>query len=359
MTLAVFAPVLGLATETFVRRHVDHLAPGRTVVVSRRPAPAGAGTWTSDVPTLWLDDLADEWAGEREQAAITAFLREHGVRAALLEYLDVWQPFLPAVRAAGARCVAHGHGYDVSVRLREEHWRQAYLDYRDADAVVVMSHLCQQRMVELGLPREHVPVVPYGVDLPDVVARPVRDPVHVLVVGRLVAKKSPLSTLEACARAARRGARLRVTVIGDGPLRDDVEQAAARGGVPVDLRGAQPHAVVREAMRDADLFAQHSVTDAVTGDEEGLPVAVLEAMAHALPVVSTQHAGIPDAVVEGVTGLLVDEGDVDAMADHLARLAADADLRQRLGAAGRQRVQERFSWAGERAGLLALLGLDR
>jgi colanic acid/amylovoran biosynthesis glycosyltransferase len=355
MTLAVCVPVVGQPSESFLRRHVAELLPGRTVVIARRPAPADVATWSAQVPTLWLDALVDEWGGVREQAAVRDFLREHGVRAVLAEYLDIWLPFLPTFAQAGVRCVAHAHGYDVSVRLREEHWRSAYLDYRGTAEVVTMSQCNRARLLDLGLAPEQVHVVPYGVDVPVAQSRPHGDPVHVLAVGRLVGKKSPLTTLEACRRAVALGARLHLTVIGDGPLRDELQQAATAAELTVELPGARPHDEVLAAMRDADVFVQHSVTDDKSGDEEGLPVAILEAMAHGLPVVSTRHAGIPEAVVEGLSGFLVDEHDVDAMAEHLSVLAADPDLRHRFGAAGRQIVLDRFTWDAERAGLLAVL----
>ena len=91
--LAVFVPVLGAASETFIRRHVEELTPN-TIVVSRRLAPEGETRWTVDCPTLLLDALGDEWGGAIEQETVTTFLQEHGVAAVLLEFLDVWLPFL-------------------------------------------------------------------------------------------------------------------------------------------------------------------------------------------------------------------------------------------------------------------------
>lgn len=313
--------------------------------------------WRTSAPVLWLDELMDEWGGQRERDAVADFLSQHGVRAVLAEYLDTWLPFLSTFAASGVRCVAHAHGYDVSARLREDYWRQAYLAYRDVDAVVTMSATSRQRLVEVGLPEDRVLTAPYGVDVPADVVMQACGVLHVLVVGRLVGKKAPLATLEACRLAAEAGARLRVTLIGDGPLRHAVQGAAAALDFPVELRGAAPHEDVLSAMRLADIFCQHSLTDPETGDEEGLPVAILEAMAHGLPVVSTRHAGIPEAVVEGVTGLLVDEGDVESMAACIAMLASDVRLRQGLGAAGRGRIRERFSAAAERRSLLEVLQL--
>src|SRR4051794_29098136 len=126
MTLAVCVPVLGLPSETFIRRHVERLAPGRTVVISRRPAPAGPGRWDGGCPVLWLDEVGDAWGGEAERDALASFLAEHGVRSVLAEYLDIWLPFLDVFAGAGARTVVHAHGYDVSARLRDPHWRAEY-----------------------------------------------------------------------------------------------------------------------------------------------------------------------------------------------------------------------------------------
>lgn len=355
--LAVCAPIVGAPSETFIRRHVQELLPGGTVVIARRPAPDGPGTWRTDLPTLWLDELADEWGGERERAAVGEFLVTHGVTSVLAEYLDIWLPFLTTFTRHGARCVAHAHGYDVSSRLRDGYWRAEYLAYREAAAVVTPSQVIRDRLVELGLTPDRVHVVPYGVDEGAQVTRAPRTQVQVLAVGRLVPKKNPVATVEACVRAAARGADLRVQVVGDGPLADEVRAAVTDVGADVELLGARPHDEVLAAMRAADIFCQHSVVDPATGDEEGVPVAILEAMAHGLPVVSTRHAGIPEAVDDGVTGYLVDEGDVEAMADAVATLAADAGLRERLGAAGRARIRTHFSWPREREALLGLLGL--
>jgi glycosyltransferase involved in cell wall biosynthesis len=356
--LAVCVPVVGLASETFIRRHVEQLLPSRTVVIARRPAPGGEASWSTGAPTLWLDPLLDEWGGEPERAAVDGFLREHGVTTVLMEYLDIWLPFLSTFAGLGLTRVAHAHGYDVSSRLRDEHWRAAYRDYRDVDAVVAPSQHSRARLLDIGLSPDLVRVVPCGVDVPTATTRPARAGVDVLAAGRLVAKKNPLATIEACDRAARAGADIALTVIGDGPLMPAVRQAAGRAAVPVQLLGARPASEVLAAMASADVFCQHSVVDPRTGDEEGLPVAILEAMAHALPVVSTRHAGIPDAVIDGETGLLVDEGDVDAMAAGLVALARDPALRRRLGAAGRARVQARFTWARERDALRRLLAVD-
>jgi glycosyltransferase involved in cell wall biosynthesis len=110
-------------------------------------------------------------------------------------------------------------------------------------------------------------------------------------------------------------------------------------------------------MKEADIFAQHSMVDPDTGDEEGLPVTILEAMAEGLPVVATRHAGIPEEVIEGETGILVDETDVEAMAAGLVELARSPERRQEFGYNGWKRVRTRFSAEYECEKLRELLGL--
>ena len=127
----------------------------------------------------------------------------------------------------------------------------------------------------------------------------------------------------------------------------------------ITLHGEQPHSRVLGLMQRADIFLQHSIVDPETGDEEGLPVAILEAMANAVPVISTRHAGIPEAVVEGTTGYLVDEMDWRSMASFIVGLALNPKHRVQLGKAGWRRANTLYSWERERTELLALLGLDQ
>jgi glycosyltransferase involved in cell wall biosynthesis len=104
------------------------------------------------------------------------------------------------------------------------------------------------------------------------------------------------------------------------------------------------------------VFLQHSVTDPETGDEEGLPAAVQEAMALGMVVIGTRHSGIPEAVENNVSGLLVEEKDVEGMAEAICCVASDTALCARLGASAHGKAQQFYSWPAERARLLNVLG---
>jgi len=372
--LAIFSPVVGAVSETFIRRHMEDLLPGGTVVVAQSAAPPRAGHWSVASPVLTVNGagpagvrrfvraVARElgWARRDGHQSVERFLKIHGVRVGIGEYLDASLSWLAIARKLGIRFFGHAHGYDVSERLRDHRWRVEYLRYNEAAGVITMSEVARTRLIGVGLDPLRIHVVPYGVDVP---AQPFprvdQEAVHCLAVGRMVAKKAPIMTLDAFRRASEAVPRLELDYVGDGALLPAVRQfvRAFELGDRVRLHGAQPSHVVRALLARADIFVQHSMTDPDTGDEEGLPVAILEAMAHSLPVVATHHAGIPEAVVDAGTGYVVPEGDSAGMAERIVTLARNGGLRRTLGRAGWQRVREHFSWDRERAELLRILRL--
>jgi len=323
-------------------------------------------------PVLQLQGLNQTWEGRARRAAqkmrlpvadiatrsIERFLKKHKVQVILGEYLDGSLKWLPLAQELGIRFFGHAHGYDVSMRLREAKWRTEYLRYNQSDGIVTMSESSCQRLRDLGIHRSKIHVIPYGVEVPGSSRKRMPSKsVRCVAVGRTVTKKAPILTLDAFRRASEAVPTLHLDYVGVGELLLAAQQfvRAFDLGTRVTFHGRQPNQTVRKLMDEADIFVQHSMTDPETGDEEGLPVAILEAMSAALPVVSTRHAGIPEAVVDGSTGYLVNEGESAAMAERLIILARNHDLRERLGAAGWARAKEHFTWDRERASLLHIL----
>jgi glycosyltransferase involved in cell wall biosynthesis len=168
-----------------------------------------------------------------------------------------------------------------------------------------------------ALGAREVRVVPSGVAIPETVGEP-DDPPHVLFVGRLSPEKGVLELVEACGG-------LPLVVVGDGPLRARVPGAV--GFVPPDGLGP---------------YYERAAVVAAPSLREGYGVVAREAMAWGRPVVASAVGGLVDAVEDGVTGLLVPPGDVAALREAIERLLGDAELRERLGAAARERAIERF-----------------
>jgi glycosyltransferase involved in cell wall biosynthesis len=182
---------------------------------------------------------------------------------------------------------------------------------------------------------ERTVVIPNAVEIPP--ATPAgrdRNPPVLVAVGRLKAPKDFLTLVRALALL--RPGFGRALIVGEGPDRPELEAEIQRLeiGDRVHLLGERRD--VLELLADADLFVLSSAS-------EGMPVSVLEAMAAGLPVVGSRVGGVPELVVEGETGLLVEPGDPDELAAAIDRLLDDPQLRRRLGEAGRARAQGRFA----------------
>lgn len=204
-----------------------------------------------------------------------------------------------------------------------------------------------------------VSVVRCGVDVDAFSPRPPAarsGPFLVLCIAALREVKGHRHLIEACRRLKERGVAFDCHLIGDGPLRGDLEErvAAADLGAHVALHGALARGDVLDWLARADVLVAPSIMDA-RGRREGIPVACMEAMASGLPVVASRISGIPELVEDGRTGLLFPPGDADALANVLAGLSRDEPLRRRLGGAGRAKVLAEYSLRTNAARLAGMM----
>jgi glycosyltransferase involved in cell wall biosynthesis len=165
----------------------------------------------------------------------------------------------------------------------------------------------------------------------------------ILSVGRLVEKKGHRYLVQACEYMKRRGLRFRCLIIGDGPLRESLSEEIGRRDLEdcVALKGSLPYPEVRSYFRKSSAFVLPSVITP-DGDREGLPVALMEALAFGVPAISTPTAGIPELVVNERTGLLVPPGNAQLLARAMERLIRDPELGRRLSVEGRETVRTGF-----------------
>ena len=256
------------------------------------------------------------------------------------------------VSAAVARLAARIAGISYSVTLHAKDIFHESVDddelsarISDAAAVVTVSDFNERYLRERYGDAAHTLVRIYnGIDLEAFTpSRPDDPPPLVVGVGRLVEKKGFHHLVDAVALLRDRGRPIRLELVGGG-----AEEQALRARVAsldledrVTFHGPLTQAETRERMRSAAVLAAPCVVG-VDGNRDGLPTVILESLALGTPVVATPVTGIPEAVVDGRTGLLVSEGDTAALADALDRLVEDADLRCRLADQGRHHVEERF-----------------
>jgi glycosyltransferase involved in cell wall biosynthesis len=245
----------------------------------------------------------------------------------------------------------HGHvlrGYFDPLRTAGFRLLERWLATKTT-ALIAVSPQVRDDLVALGVaPRERFAVVRLGIELEQRVAaeqdggesRRVLgigpDRFAVGWIGRMTGVKRTDDVLRAFRRLRDRGVDACLCMIGDGPDRPALERRAHELGVIRDtlFLGYQEEVAPFYAAFDAMVLPSIN---------EGTPVSAIEALAAGRPVVATRVGGVPDVVREGEDGFLVDAGDVDALAERLAQLAADRELRERLGAAGRARVIPRYS----------------
>jgi colanic acid/amylovoran biosynthesis glycosyltransferase len=189
-------------------------------------------------------------------------------------------------------------------------------------------------------------------------AAPAGEPPLVVAVAALEEYKGIAVLVDACAELARRGVELRCQAVGQGPLRAALAERIRRAGLAprFELVGAIDESGVAALLARAAVVVQPSVV-ARSGQMEGIPVALMEAMAAGKPVVASRLAGIPELVAEGENGWLVPPGDVRALADALEQALADPEEAARRGRAGRERVRAEFDL--ERATERFLVRLER
>jgi glycosyltransferase involved in cell wall biosynthesis len=249
---------------------------------------------------------------------------------------------LLAAWLAGCRFSFSGHARDLFAATSPS-FLAAKL--RRAAFAAVETDYSRRRVLSMLSPDEHhkVLVVRNGIVGSALPAPGDRREDLVLAVARLVPKKGLDLLVEAVARLSERGVPASLELLGDGPERSRLAELAERHGVSdrVELAGAADRAQVDAALARASVFALpcRRMPD---GDEDGLPVAILEALAAGLPVVSTPVAGIPEAVRPEHTGVLVPQEDAGALADALERILGDAALRERLGQGGAALVAADF-----------------
>ena len=246
------------------------------------------------------------------------------------------------------------HGYDITL-TRQAIWRTGkFLYYQlifherelktKASAFIAVSNFIRHKLIEQGYPQEKIIQHYIGVDTDKFSPSSQKaDERYILCVGRHTEKKGIDTLLRAFARIATKHPSVNLLQVGKGQLTTELQKLTKQLGIDKQVRflGAQPHEKVLQLMQHAEIFALPSQI-AKSGECEGLPIVILEASACGVPVVSTYHSGIPEAVIEGETGFLVSEKDDKSLAEKLDILLSDRALGKKMGEQGRDLINEKF-----------------
>jgi len=256
---------------------------------------------------------------------------------------------LPIARALNLPLVVTFHGGDAT---KDGHYRRQLVPtifqrrcealQREAALIICVAEYIREALLARNFPAAKLKVIRYGIE-PEAdggAQRPAERP-YLLFVGRFVEKKGIGHLLDAMRTLEREGTSVDLVLVGDGPMAEALKQQAA-SLTRVRFLGWLPNQEVRRVMKGALAICVPSVA-AQTGDSEGLPNVVLEAMACAVPVIGSNVAGIAEAVEHDNNGFLVPPADPPAIATVARQLLGDPALRSRMGLAARAAATERFS----------------
>jgi glycosyltransferase involved in cell wall biosynthesis len=319
------------------------------------PRPAAAVLGLARHPIAALGALREAWreAAPRGALAVAKALYTVAVAAQFartvrrlgVRHVHAHFATYPALAARTMRRIA-GVSYSVTTHAHDIFLPNPHLrpNLDAAHTVVTISEYNRRHLAALGADDARMTVVPCGLDLAKLQRGEgrARTGGSIVAVGRLVPIKGFAKLIDACALLQRRGVPFTCDIIGGGPLHDALEHRIAgyRLDGRVRLVGALEQAEVQARLAAAELCVVPSVRTP-DGDQDGVPVALMEAMALEVPVVTTRVSGIPELVRDGVSGLLVEPGDVCALAAAIERLLRDRLLRARLALGGRAAVARR------------------
>lgn len=285
------------------------------------------------------------------------YLLQEQIDVVLAEYGTTGAQVFPICKELDIPLVVHFHGYDISKKEVLEYYRDLYPQlFAYASGIVAVSKDMQQDLIAAGAPIEKVHLIPCGPQEKFFSIQPDYTSNLILAVGRMTDKKAPYYTIMAFKETLKQFPDLRLLMIGSGYLENAMKNLVRALDLQdrIDIKGWVHHSEIEEYYKKAFCFVQHSIV-AEDGDSEGTPVGILESAAAALPVISTRHKGIKDAVIDGETGFLVDEHDIQLMAEKMSKLASNRDVVKNFGESARIHICKNYHLNHQIAQLHALI----
>ena len=299
---------------------------------------------------FWFRQLRDQpWQiSDLELSQLLGVLGETRARLLHIYFGHIAVHLLPLIRAWKHPSIVSFHGADVMVDMDKPAYREATLQMLDAVTLaLVRSKSLRRALVDLGCDPEKVQIQRTGIPLDEFPFRdraiPENGEWQFVQAGRLIEKKGLPVTLRAFSAFSKQYPGARLTIAGEGPLLPELEKIASELGISdrVSLTGFVSQEQLREIYYRSHVFL-HPSQIGRDGNQEGIPNSMLEAMATGLPVFATDHGGIPEAIENGVSGVLVPERDDEALARALLDAAKDPDCLSRIARCGADAIRQKF-----------------
>jgi len=280
----------------------------------------------------------------RETLIAASFVSEN-TDVVYAQFGNTGAQILNVCKALKLPLIVHFRGFDSSRKDILKTYGKKYLEmFEYASFVVVVSHDMAERLVSFGCPREKIVYNPSAPNDAYYDIQPTFSKKLFVGAGRFVHKKAPQNTIRAFIKVLEKHPDAQLILAGKGKLSKLCKKIVKQNNLEnsVYLPGVFNSEQLKQWLSDATAFVQHSMT-APNGDMEGTPNSISEASLSGLPVVSTFHAGIPDVIIDGKTGLLSNEGDIEAMAKNMIWVLDNPQDAKRMGAAGKENIRENLN----------------
>ncbi|MGV8813813.1 MAG: glycosyltransferase [Gelidibacter sp.] len=349
MNIAIFSPSQNPYSETFIQAHKNYLkgqvfyyygSKGRIKLEGQDRLVSKATEWRYRI----IRKINKHPHGYINEQSVLSSLKAHAVNVVLVEYGTHAHNLLSILKTSGLPVVVHFHGFDASVYETIKKCNNYQDVIKLASKVVVVSTTMQQKLIELGFNKDDIAHTPCAADPIFETVKPSFGKKQFIGIGRFTDKKAPYYTIMAFKEVVSEHPNARLLLAGDGVLHNMCKNLVKQYGLEyrVQFLGVISPDEYKMLLSESLAFVQHSIT-AENGDMEGTPVAIMEASVAGLPIISTNHAGIPDVIVHGKTGLLCDEHDVTAMANNMIQVLDDVAYAQEMGNDGKHHILENFS----------------
>jgi colanic acid/amylovoran biosynthesis glycosyltransferase len=345
--LAIISVNKNAYSETFIKAHFDLLEGEKFLLYGGyKPIYYFDKSIVLSIPLIIRFFIKYVFKVDLLDYSIKHFLRRNKIEIILAEYGPTGCAVLDIAKELKIPMVVHFHGYDASSSKLINEYRDQYKQlFRYVSSVVAVSLVMKKNLVMLGADENKVVYDPYGPALifndiiPDY-----DNSDSALFVGRFVDKKAPWLLIEMMKRILAKGVIIKLIMAGDGALLESCMGMVKICGLEKNIifTGAISTAEIKNLMTHSFCYTQHSITTS-DGETEGTPVSILEASQAGLPVISTNHAGIPDVIIHGETGFLVDEFDIDKMVEYLIFLHNNRKFAREMGMKGKIRIRDNFS----------------
>ncbi|WP_299226446.1 glycosyltransferase family 4 protein [uncultured Psychroserpens sp.] len=349
MNIAIFSPNRNPYSETFIQAHKTYLngrifyyfgskhrlqLEGKDQLISRPEQKLFR-------IKKYLFRKSNSWLAEQR---ILSSIYKNQIDVLLIEYGTHAHHLLPILKQLDIPVVVHFHGYDASMTSVVENTNYYKEVFHLASKVIVVSRVMEKMLYDMGCPKEKVVYNVYGPQPEFESITPSFDKKQFVSVGRFTDKKAPYYTILAFKKVIERHSDAKLIFAGEGDLLNTCKNLVKHFNLDKNIQflGVISPKDYRELLSDSLAYVQHSIT-AISGDMEGTPLAILEASVAGLPVVATIHAGIPDVIIHGDTGLLCEEHDVDTMSKHMLMVIDDVDLAKEMGRKAKAHILKYFN----------------